>query len=82
MMQHAFWAGRVSSGMDESVNAKQVKYIASHALYFLPVATLKRVAITEMWHAESIAERIVILGGEPVTESVAFTMGETAKGIL
>ena len=82
MMQHALWAGRVSAGLDKSANAKQVKYIASHALYFLPVATLKRVAITEMRHAESIAERIVVLGGEPETQPVAFQMGETSTETL
>jgi len=40
---------------------------------------LKEVAITEMKHAEEIAERLDYLGGEPTTEPDPITVGKTPR---
>lgn len=40
---------------------------------------LKEVAITEMKHAEEIAERVDYLGGEPTTEPDPITIGKTPR---
>ena len=39
----------------------------------------KKIAITEMVHAEEIAERIDYLGGEPTTEPDPITIGKTPR---
>ncbi len=41
--------------------------------------TLKEVAITEMKHAEEIAERVDYLGGEPTTKPDPITIGKTPR---
>ena len=38
---------------------------------------LKKIAITEMKHAEAIAERLVYLGGKPTTKPEPIFVGET-----
>ena len=43
---------------------------------------LKEVAITEMKHAEEIAERIDYLGGEPTTKPAPITVGKTPEEML
>jgi bacterioferritin len=50
--------------------------------YFVPGARLKTIAITEMRHAEAIANRVVRLGGEPTTEPTPITLGETIREML
>ncbi|HSN95103.1 MAG TPA: ferritin-like domain-containing protein, partial [Anaerolineaceae bacterium] len=82
MMQHAVGIGRgvVSSG--KTAAAMQNKFVASHAMVFLPGKSLKKTAIAEMRHAEAIAERIVILGGEPVTDPGDITLGSSVKEML
>ncbi len=39
----------------------------------------KKIAITEMVHAEEIAERVDYLGGEPTTEPDPITIGKTPR---
>ena len=56
--------------------------MASHLSIFLPGKALKKIAITEMKHAEKIAERISILGKEPATQPASFKIGHTLKEIL
>ena len=82
MLQHAVGAGQVLAGTTQSSSKKQVKFVASHSLYFLPGATLKKIAITEMRHAEAISERIVILGTEPTTQPSKITVDQTIKAML
>ena len=56
--------------------------MASHSPYWMPGPTLKKIAIAEMRHAEAIAERVVVLGGEPTTRPEAITIGTTAEDML
>ncbi|ATZ60983.2 MAG: ferritin-like domain-containing protein [Methanosarcinales archaeon Met12] len=42
----------------------------------------KGIAITEMKHAEAIAERLDYLGGEPTTKSTPIEIGKNAKEML
>jgi len=42
----------------------------------------KQFAITEMKHAEEIAERLNMLGGIPTTKPTTITIGETTKKML
>jgi bacterioferritin len=82
MLQHAIGAshGPPVSGTPQFI--KQSKFVASHAMVFLPGASLKKIAITEMRHAEAIAERIVLLGGEPTTQPDAITLDKTTQEML
>ncbi len=68
MLQHAVAIGSGVETDGKTASARRNKFVASHALVFLPGKTLKKTAITEMMHAEAISERIVVLGGEPVTD--------------
>lgn len=43
---------------------------------------LKKIAITEMKHAEAIAERLATLGGTPTTKPDPIFVGETLKEML
>jgi len=43
---------------------------------------LKEIAITEMKHAEAIAERLDYLGGKPTTKPTPIFVGKTLKEIL
>lgn len=82
MLQHAVGASQGLSSSAASSIDKQNKFIASHSMYFLPGATLKKIAITEMRHAEAISERIVTLGGEPTTQPAKIMLDMTAKAML
>ena len=82
MLQHAVGASQGLAGTGQPSMDKQNKFVASHSLYFLPGATLKKVAITEMRHAEAISERIVTLGGKPTTQPAKITLDMTAKAML
>lgn len=42
----------------------------------------KEIAITEMKHAEEIAERLNMLGGIPTTKPTPITVGDTTKKML
>ena len=82
MLQHAVGASQGLASTAQPSLDKQSKFVASHSLYFLPGATLKKIAITEMRHAEAISERIVTLGGEPTTQPAKITLDMTAKAML
>lgn len=82
MLQHTTWAGKTSISKSEEKLSKPIKFVASHKLIFLPGITLKKIAITEMRHAEKIGERIIVLGGEIVKEVPPFKVGTTIKEIL
>ena len=43
---------------------------------------LKKIAITEMKHAEAIAERLNYLGGKPTTQPEPIKVGETLKEMI
>ena len=82
MLQHAIGTAQQQSGTFDTPSAKQGKFVASNALYFFPGMNLKKIAITEMRHAEAIAERILILGGEPTTQAARITMDSTIIAML
>lgn len=44
--------------------------------------TFKKIAITEMKHAEEIAERLYYLGGVPTTKPTPIEIGKNAKEML
>lgn len=82
MLQHGIGVGRRRKAGGAMPPDRQSQFIASHALYFLPGSTLKKIAIAEMRHAEAIAERIVLLGGEPTTQPTAIAIGDTVSEML
>ncbi len=43
---------------------------------------IRKIAITEMTHAESIAKRLVYLGERPTTKPSKITVGENAKEMM
>jgi len=43
---------------------------------------LKKIAITEMKHAESIAERLFYLGATPTTKPTEIVVGKTLKAMI
>jgi bacterioferritin len=80
MLQHGIGAGQTLAGAWPT--SKQNKFVASHAQVWLPGQTLKKIAITEMRHAEAIAERVVHLGGEPTTQPAPVTIGKATSEML
>jgi bacterioferritin len=82
MIQHSIGAGQAPAVSGKTPSAVQAKFVASHAPVWLPGASLKKVAITEMRHAEAIIERVVVLGGAPTTQADAITIGKTTKEML
>ena len=82
MLQHAIEAGHGSPAAGKTTAARQTRFVASHSSYFLPGATLKKIAIAEMRHAEAIAERIILLGGEPPTQPAGIVIGNTVVEML
>ena len=76
MLQHTLHAGE-----DSSVS-KAAGFVASHRSIFLPGKSLKKIAITEMRHAEAVAERVTNLGGEPSTQLAPLVLGKTIAEIL
>lgn len=82
MLQHAIWNGKTSMSKSELKESKSKKFVATHFPIFLPGVSLKKIAITEMRHAERIAERITLLGGEIEKEVPSYTIGDSPKEIL
>jgi bacterioferritin len=83
MLQHAILAGAesaASAGGD--TQSRRGKFVASHSPAWLPGSTLKKVAITEMRHAEAIAERVVALGERPTTEATPIVIGDTPREMI
>ena len=82
MLQHAIGTGQAAAAPGKTQAAKQSKFLGSHFPYWLPGDRLKKIAITEMRHAESVAERVVTLGGEPATQPETIELGTTALEML
>ncbi len=61
-----------------------IQYMWQHVLSKKCAAKdeLKKIAITEMKHAEVIAERLAYLGGTPTTKPDPIFVGETLKEML
>jgi len=83
MFQHSLGNADEFAVPGKTPAAKRREFVASYAPYWLPWSTtLKKIAITEMRHAEAIAGRVVQLGGEPTTEPDPITLGETIREML
>ena len=82
MLQHTMWAGKTSISKSKQNLSKPTKFVASHKRFFLLGMTLKKIAITEMRHAERIGERIVVLGGDIEEEIPSSTLGASIREIL
>ncbi len=64
-----------------------IQYMWQHVLWkgvkaFAVKDELKSIAITEMKHAEDIAERLAYLGGIPTTKPDPIFVGETLKEMI
>jgi bacterioferritin len=64
-----------------------IQYMWQHVLWkgvkgFAVKEELKKIAINEMKHAESIAERLVYLGGTPTTKPTPIFVGKTLEEML
>jgi bacterioferritin len=64
-----------------------IQYMWQHVLWkgvkgFAVKDELKSIAITEMKHAEAIAERLAYLGGTPATKPDPIFVGETLKEMI
>jgi bacterioferritin len=81
MLQHAFQAGLERGRPRDAGRDPRAAFIASHR-FVLTGATLKKIAITEMRHAEAIAERIALLNVAPTTQPHALAMGATSLEML
>lgn len=82
MLQHSIWIAKAPEKPDKEISESQRKFIGTHFPYWLPGTGLKKIAITEMRHAEAIAERVVQLGGKPTTNPDPVKLGETVREIL
>lgn len=64
-----------------------IQYMWQHVQWkgikgFIIQEELKKIAITEMKHAEAIAERLVYLGGKPTTKPDPIFVGESLKEMI
>jgi bacterioferritin len=82
MFQHSLGTGAQFAVPGRTAAARRVQFVATRRPYFLPGASLKKIAITEMRHAEAIADQVVHLGGEPTTQPAPITLGETIREML
>jgi bacterioferritin len=82
MLQHSIWIAKAPTKPDEEISEAQRKFVGTHFPFWLPGTGLKKIAITEMRHAEAISERMVRLGEMPTTKPDPVTIGETVKEIL
>lgn len=82
MLQHSIENGKRSASNSKKQYTRQSNFIASHSSMWLPGSSLKKIAISEMRHAETIAERIVVLGGEPIKDPVTVAIGSTTTEML
>jgi len=64
-----------------------IQYMWQHVLWrgvkgFAVKDELKKIAITEMKHAEAVAERLAYLGGTPTTKPDLIFVGQTLKEMI
>lgn len=64
-----------------------IQYMWQHVQWsgikgFVVKDELEKVAISEMKHAEAIAERLVYLGGTPTTKPAEIVVGKTLKRMI
>ena len=82
MFQHSLGTGAQFAVAGRTAAARRTQFVATRRSYYLPGTSLKKIAITEMRHAEAIADQVVHLGGEPTTQPAPITLGETIREML
>ena len=82
MLQHSTWSVPEKGTSGKQTELEQKKFIGSHSAVWLPGSSLKKIAITEMRHAEAITERVVELGGKATLELKPVVLGNSPKEVL
>jgi bacterioferritin len=83
MLQHTLLtSGKESETYVESFQSKQGKFIGSHSPLWFPGTSLKKIAVTEMRHAEAVAERIVALEEKPTTQPDLVVIGDSPTQMI
>ena len=82
MLQHTLWGAQDSAVSTEIIKTVPGKFVSSHSPVWLPSLSLKKIAITEMRHAETIGKRLVAIGGEYRHYPTSFKIGESLAEIL
>ncbi len=83
MIQHTLLTGRKDSIIDvQPSELKRSAFIGRHSQLWLPGNSLKKIAVAEMRHAESIAERIVALEEEPTSQPDHVLIGDSPKEMM
>ncbi|XUX00693.1 MAG: ferritin-like domain-containing protein [Dehalogenimonas sp.] len=78
MIQHTLLTGKKESIVDvQPSELKRSTFIGKHSQMWLPGNSLKKIAVTEMRHAESIAERIVALEEKPTSQPDSVMIGDS-----
>ena len=83
MIQHTLMTGKKETV--PSVEPSQQKlntFIGKHASMWLPGTNLKKIAVTEMRHAESIAERIVAMEEKPTSQPDTVMIGDSSQEMI
>jgi bacterioferritin len=82
MLQHILWSGNKTSSQDKAKKSEAGNFVTSHSPVMFPSSSLKKIAVTEMRHAERIGERISFLTGELRPEIPNFELGESLGEIF
>lgn len=83
MIQHTLMTGGKESQTHAETNqSKQGKFIGSHSPLWFPGTSLKKIAVTEMRHAEAIAERIVALEEKPTAQPDPVVIGDSTAQMI
>jgi bacterioferritin len=82
MFQHSIGTSPALVVSGKTPAGRRSKFVTSHSPIWLPGAALRKIGITEMKHAEAIAERIVVLGGKPTTQPNPVTIGNTVRAMV
>jgi bacterioferritin len=83
MLQHTLLTGEKESRANvERSQMKRDTFIERHSPLWFPGTSLKKIAVTEMRHAEAIAERIVALGEKPTAKSEPVIIGDSTKEMI
>lgn len=89
-MQHTKASTELLEALNKAIARElqvSIQYMWQHVLWkgtkaFAVKDELKKIAITEMKHAEKIAERLAYLGGIPTTKPEPVFVGETLKEMI
>jgi bacterioferritin len=83
MLQHTLLTGGKESKENvESLQIKRDTFIERHSPTWFPGTSLKKIAVTEMRHAEAVAERIVALGEIPTSDPEPVVIGDSSREMI